>query len=162
VSAAKPKIADYPFTTLTPHLGVVSLSDDRSFVIADVPGLIEGAHRGQGLGHRFLRHIERTKVLAYLVDVSSASGREPTDDLAVIRRELELFRADLLQRPQIVVATKIDAIDDEERLTRLKAMAAELRLPVFTISAVTGQGVPALLEALWREMTGRHDEEPEP
>jgi GTP-binding protein len=162
VSAAKPKIADYPFTTLTPHLGVVSLSDDRSFVIADVPGLIEGAHRGQGLGHRFLRHIERTKVLAYLVDVSSASGREPTDDLAVIRRELELFRADLLQRPQIVVATKIDAIDDEERLTRLKAMAVELRLPVFTISAVTGQGVPALLEALWREMTGRHDEEPEP
>jgi len=162
VSAAKPKIADYPFTTLTPHLGVVGLSDDRSFVIADVPGLIEGAHRGQGLGHQFLRHIERTKVLAYIVDVSSASGREPADDLAVIRHELELFRADLLQRPQVVAANKIDAIDDEERLARLKAKAAEWRLPVFTISAVTGQGVPALLEALWREMTGRHDEDAGP
>ncbi len=158
VSAAKPKIADYPFTTLTPHLGVVSLSDDRSFVVADVPGLIEGAHRGQGLGHQFLRHIERTKVLAYLVDVSSASGREPADDLAVIRHELELFRADLLQRPQLVAANKIDALDDEERLARLRAKAAEWGLPVFTISAVTGQGVPALLEALWREMTGRHAE----
>ena len=162
VSAAKPKIADYPFTTLTPHLGVVSLSDDRSFVVADVPGLIEGAHRGQGLGHQFLRHIERTKVLAYVIDVSSASGREPADDLAVIRHELEMFRADLLQRPQVVAANKIDAIDDEERLTRLKAKAAEWRLPVYTISAVTGQGVPALLEAWWRGMTGRHDEGTEP
>ena len=158
ISAAKPKIADYPFTTLTPHLGVVSLSDDRSFVVADVPGLIEGAHRGQGLGHQFLRHIERTKVLAYIVDVSSASGREPADDLAVIRRELELFRADMLQRPQLVVAAKIDAIDDEERLARLEAKAAGWGLAVLEISAVTGQGVPALLEALWRGMIGRHDE----
>ncbi len=162
ISAAKPKIADYPFTTLTPHLGVVSLSDDRSFVVADVPGLIEGAHRGQGLGHQFLRHIERTKVLAYVVDVSSASGREPADDLAVIRRELELFRADLLQRPQVVAANKIDALDDEERLARLRAKAAEWELPVFEISAVTGRGVPALLEALWRGMTGRRDEGAEP
>ncbi len=158
VSAAKPKIADYPFTTLTPHLGVVSLSDDRSFVVADVPGLIEGAHRGQGLGHQFLRHLERTKVLAYVVDVSSASGREPADDLAVIRRELELFRADMLERPQIVAANKIDAIDDLDRLARLRAKAAEWGLAVFEISAVTGQGVPALLEALWREMNGRHGE----
>jgi len=160
VSAAKPKIADYPFTTLTPHLGVVSLSDDRSFVVADVPGLIEGAHRGQGLGHQFLRHIERTKVLAYVVDVSSASGREPADDLAVIRRELELFKPDLLERRQIVAANKVDAIDDPERLARLKAKAAEFGLAVFEISAVTGQGVPALLEALWREMTLRHEEDP--
>ena len=159
VSAARPKIADYPFTTLTPHLGVVSLSDDRSFVVADVPGLIEGAHRGQGLGHQFLRHIERTKVLLYVVDVSSASGRDPADDLAVIRRELELFRADLLQRPQMVAASKIDALDDPERLTGLEARAAEWGLPVIEISAVTGQGVPALLESLWREMTGRHVDE---
>jgi len=153
ISAAKPKIADYPFTTLTPHLGVVSLSDDRSFVVADIPGLIEGAHRGQGLGHQFLRHIERTKVLVYLVDVSSASEREPADDLTVLRRELELFRAELLERPQVVVATKIDSLDDKERVARLTAKAAEWSLPVLTISAVTGQGVPALLEAMWRGMT---------
>jgi GTPase len=153
ISAAKPKIADYPFTTLTPHLGVVSLSDDRSFVVADVPGLIEGAHRGQGLGHQFLRHIERTKVLAYLVDVSSATGRNPADDLAVIRRELELFQAELLERPQLVVATKIDSLDDPDRLAALEAKAAEWKLPVFRISAVTGEGVPTLLEGLWRGMT---------
>jgi GTPase len=161
ISAARPKIANYPFTTLTPHLGVVSLSDDRSFVVADVPGLIEGAHRGQGLGHQFLRHIERTKVLVYLVDVSSASGRDPADDLTVIRRELELFRADLLERPQLVVANKLDALDDEERVTRLRAKADEWRLPVLAISAVTGQGVPALLEAMWHGMSRRPEPESE-
>jgi GTPase len=159
ISAAKPKIADYPFTTLTPHLGVVSLSDDRSFVVADVPGLIEGAHRGQGLGHQFLRHIERTKVLVYLVDVSSASGREPADDLVIIRRELELFRAELLERPQLVAANKVDALDDPERVARLQARAAEWKLPLFPISAVTGQGVSSLLEAMWRGMT-RTDDDP--
>jgi len=152
ISAAKPKIADYPFTTLTPHLGVVRLDGDRSFVVADVPGLVEGAHRGLGLGHQFLRHIERTKILVYLVDVSSTSGREAADDLTVIRRELELFRAELLERPQLVAATKIDAVDEPERLERLRARASEWRLPVFPISAVTGQGLPALLEALWRGM----------
>lgn len=160
ISAAKPKIADYPFTTLTPHLGVVSLSDDRSFVVADVPGLIEGAHRGQGLGHQFLRHIERTKVLLYMVDVSSASGRDPADDLVVIRRELELFRAELLERPQLVAANKIDSLDEPERLARLQAKAAEWKLPVYSISAVTGQGVPSLLEAMWRGMTRTEDDEP--
>jgi GTPase len=160
ISAAKPKIADYPFTTLTPHLGVVSMSDERSFVVADVPGLIEGAHRGQGLGHQFLRHIERTKVLAYLVDVSSASGRNPADDLAIIRRELELFQAELLLRPQLVVASKIDSLDDPERLASLEAKAAEWALPVYRISAVTGEGVPRLLEAMWRGMTrpGKDDD----
>ena len=157
ISAAKPKIADYPFTTLTPHLGVVSLSGDRSFVVADVPGLIEGAHRGQGLGHQFLRHVERTKVLVYLVDVSSASGRDPGDDLGVIRREIELFRAELLERPQLVAATKIDALDDESRVARLRERAGEWRLPVFEISAVTGLGVPALLEAMWRSMVAPPD-----
>lgn len=153
ISAAKPKIADYPFTTLTPHLGVVSMSDDRSFVVADVPGLIEGAHRGQGLGHRFLRHVERTKVLVYMVDVSSASGREPADDLAVIRRELELFQAGLLERPQIVAATKVDALDDPSRLDQLEAAATALNLQVVPISAAVGTGVQALLEAVWRAMT---------
>jgi GTP-binding protein len=155
ISAAKPKIADYPFTTLTPHLGVVRLDGDRSFVVADVPGLVEGAHRGLGLGHRFLRHIERTKILVHMVDVSSASGREPADDLTAIRRELELFRAELVERPQLVAATKIDALDDEGRVERLRARAAEWHLPVFTISAVTGKGLPALLEALWRGVAAR-------
>src|SRR5438105_6273187 len=109
ISAARPKIADYPFTTLTPNLGVVRLGEDRSFVVADVPGLIEGAHRGLGLGHRFLRHLERTKVLVHLVDVSSSTGRSPADDLDTLRRELELFAPSLAAKPQIVAANKIDA-----------------------------------------------------
>ena len=109
ISAAKPKIADYPFTTLTPNLGVVALSGDRSFVVADVPGLIEGAHEGHGLGHQFLRHIERTKVLIHLVDVSGASGRDPVEDFDTIRRELELYNPELLEKPQLVAANKIDA-----------------------------------------------------
>jgi GTP-binding protein len=155
VSAAKPKIADYPFTTLTPHLGVVRLSDERSFVVADVPGLIEGAHRGQGLGHQFLRHIERTKVIVYMVDVSSASGREPADDLGVIRRELELFDASLLERPQLVAASKVDALDDPARVERLAERAALLGLPLYRISAVTGEGVAGLLEALWLRLVER-------
>jgi GTPase len=155
ISAAKPKIADYPFTTLTPHLGVVRLGDDRSFVVADVPGLIEGAHRGDGLGHQFLRHVERTKVIVYVVDVSSMSGREPADDLEVIRRELGLFQADMLGRPQLVAANKMDALDDPDRLERLRERAATLGLPLMTISAVTGEGVPALLEAVWPRLVER-------
>jgi GTPase len=149
VSAAKPKIADYPFTTLTPNLGVVTLSDDRSFVVADVPGLIEGAHSGHGLGHQFLRHIERTKVLIHLVDVSGASGRDPVEDFDIIRRELELYNPELLTKPEIVVANKMDAVDDADRVTRLEARARALQLPFFRISAVTGEGVGPLLEAGW-------------
>ncbi|HSK08268.1 MAG TPA: GTPase ObgE [Vicinamibacterales bacterium] len=155
ISAARPKIADYPFTTLTPNLGVVRLSDDRSFVVADVPGLIEGAHRGAGLGHQFLRHVERTKVLVHVVDVSSASGRNPADDLAVIRRELDLFHAPLLDRPQVVAATKIDVLDDPARLESLQAAAAALDLPVVPVSGVTGQGIQKLLEALWQRVVAR-------
>src|SRR5207302_6542523 len=116
VSAARPKIADYPFTTLTPNLGVVRLGEDRSFVVADVPGLIEGAHRGQGLGHQFLRHLERTKVLVHVVDISSATGRDAVADLDVVRHELELFQPALAARPQLVAANKIDALDDEARV----------------------------------------------
>ena len=111
ISAARPKIADYPFTTLVPNLGVVRISDDRSFVVADVPGLIEGAHRGQGLGHQFLRHLERTKVLVHLVDMSGATGRNPVEDLDTVRKELELFAPTLAAKPQIVVANKMDAVD---------------------------------------------------
>src|SRR5438477_8536512 len=128
ISAARPKIADYPFTTLTPNLGVVRLSDDRSFVVADVPGLIEGAHRGAGLGDRFLRHLERTKVLVHLVDVTSETGRDPVEDLEVVRRELELFQPALAAKPQIVVASKIDAVDDPSRVDAVRKRAAELTL----------------------------------
>lgn len=153
VSAARPKVADYPFTTLTPHLGVVSLDDDRSFVLADVPGLIAGAHQGHGLGHRFLRHLERTRVLVHLVDVSSASGRDPVDDFETICNELERFPAgsspDLARKPQLAVATKMDALDDGERLARLRGHLHARSVPLYPISAVTGDGVPVLLEAMW-------------
>lgn len=150
ISAARPKIADYPFTTLIPNLGVVGLSDDRSFVVADVPGLIEGAHRGQGLGHQFLRHLERTKVLVHLVDVSSLSGRDPVSDLDIIRKELELFAPTLASKPQIIAANKIDALDDEARAVAVEERSRALGLPFFRISGVTGAGVPALLENAWQ------------
>ena len=150
ISAARPKIADYPFTTLTPNLGVVGLSDDRSFVVADVPGLIEGAHRGLGLGHQFLRHLQRTKLLVHLVDVSGASGRNPVDDLDTVRRELELYRPELAGKPQLVAANKIDALEDEERVKGLAKRAKVLKLRFFRISGATGEGIPELLEAMWR------------
>ena len=149
ISAARPKIADYPFTTLAPNLGVVTLSDERSFVVADVPGLIEGAHAGHGLGHQFLRHVERTKVLLHLVDVSGASGRDPVDDFETIQRELGLYEGRLLDKPMLVVANKVDAVDDQSRVDRLGTHARHLGFPFFTVSAVTGQGVTALLEAAW-------------
>jgi GTP-binding protein len=152
ISAARPKIADYPFTTLTPNLGVVTLSDDRSFVVADVPGLIRGAHAGQGLGDRFLRHIERTKVLIHLVDVSSASGRDPVEDFDTIVEELRLFDPKVAAKPQIVAANKLDALDDRSRLTRLEKHVKKLGLPIHRISGVTGEGVDALLEAAWRQI----------
>jgi GTPase len=150
ISAARPKIADYPFTTLTPNLGVVALSGDRSFVVADVPGLIEGAHEGRGLGDRFLKHLERTKVLVHVVDVSGASGRDPVDDLEILRRELALFDQALASKPQLVAANKLDAVSDETGVKALAARAKKLRLPFFRISAVSGEGVPRLLEAAWK------------
>jgi GTP-binding protein len=125
VSAARPKIADYPFTTLEPHLGVVDLGDFRTFVIADIPGLIEGAHAGAGLGDRFLRHIERTKLLLHLVDVSSVSGRDAVSDYETVNRELASYNRELATRPQLVVATKTDALDEPQRLESLKARAKE-------------------------------------
>jgi GTP-binding protein len=149
VSAARPKIADYPFTTLTPNLGVVALSGDRSFVMADVPGLIEGAHEGHGLGDQFLKHLERTKVLIHLVDVSGASGRDPVDDFNTIRRELELYNPELLDKPHLVAANKIDALDDPSRLKALEKRARQLTLKCFRISGVTKAGVTELMEAAW-------------
>jgi GTP-binding protein len=152
VSAARPKIADYPFTTLEPHLGVVDLGDFHTFVIADIPGLIEGAHEGHGLGDRFLRHVERTKMLLHLVDVSSGSGRDPASDYEVINRELAAYDSDLALRPQIVVATKIDALDEPERLEHLRASARADEKPFFAISSVTGAGVRELINEIAREL----------
>jgi GTP-binding protein len=148
ISAARPKIADYPFTTLEPNLGVVDLGDFRTFVVADIPGLIEGASEGSGLGHRFLRHIERTKLILHLVDVSSFSGRRPVEDYHVINRELEKYDPDLAVRPQMVVATKIDALDDVERLNELKTAASKDKRRFFAISSATGEGVRELLRAV--------------
>jgi GTPase len=159
ISAAKPKIADYPFTTLTPNLGVVALSGDRSFVVADVPGLIEGAHEGHGLGDQFLRHIERTKVLIHLVDVSGASGRDPVEDFHTIRRELELYNPELLDKPHLVAANKTDAVDDPGRVSALEKAAKKLKLKFYRISAVTGDGVKALIEAAWPIIAKARDEE---
>lgn len=149
ISAARPKIANYPFTTLVPNLGVVALSDNRSFVVADVPGLIKGAHEGHGLGDQFLRHIERTKVLIHLVDISSESGRDPVEDLDTIRGELELYNPELLDKPHLVVANKIDAVDDPSRVTALEKRANKLKLPFFRISGVTREGTRELIEAAW-------------
>jgi len=148
VSAARPKIADYPFTTLEPHLGVVDLGDFRTFVIADIPGLIEGAHTGAGLGDRFLRHIERTKLLLHLVDVSSVSGRDAVSDYETVNRELASYNEELATRPQFVVATKIDALDEPERLESLKQKAIEDQKPFFAISSATGNGVRELVNAM--------------
>ena len=152
ISAARPKIADYPFTTLSPNLGVVRLTDDRSFVVADVPGLIEGAHEGHGLGHQFLRHIERTKVLVHLVDVSGGSGRDPLHDFDTILEELRLFDPKVAAKPQIVAATKMDAVDDPSRVDALERHVRDRGLPFFRISAVAGTGLDELLEAMWRQI----------
>jgi len=164
ISAAKPKIADYPFTTLVPNLGVVSLSGDRTFVVADVPGLIEGAHTGHGLGHRFLSHLERTKVLVHLVDMSSATGRDPVEDFKVISRELELFPGRdatgerLADKAVLVAANKMDALDDPDRLTTLERHLQSAGVPLYPVSAATGQGLDALLEAVWREVARSREE----
>jgi GTP-binding protein len=148
ISAARPKIADYPFTTLEPHLGVVQLDDYRSFVVADIPGLIEGAHLGHGLGTQFLRHIERTRLLAHLVDVSEASGRDPVHDFETIMQELRSFSEDLAAKPMIVVATKMDSAQDPARVESLRNLAKERGLPFHEISSVTGQGIDELRRAI--------------
>ena len=150
ISAARPKIANYAFTTLAPNLGVVTLTDDRSFVVADLPGLIKGAHEGHGLGHQFLRHIERTKVLVHLVDVSGLSGRDPVEDFDTIMEELRAFSAKVAAKPQLVAANKIDALDDPAAVRKLERHVRKQDLPFFRISAVTGEGVDVLLQSLWR------------
>ena len=186
VSAAKPKVADYPFTTLAPHLGVVSLDDDRSFVLADVPGLLPGAHLGIGLGDRFLRHLSRTSVLVYLVDVSEGSGRSPAADLESLLEEVAEFGHGLETKDAVVGANKIDAVSfccvgasslacdgdptpvavgsglpptrwaegsGESRLSELAAAARAHGLRFYAISGATGDGVPVLMNEIWRQVT---------
>jgi GTP-binding protein len=154
ISAARPKIADYPFTTLEPHLGVVQMPDYRSFVVADIPGLIEGAHMGAGLGIQFLRHIERTRLLVHLVDVSDATGRDPVHDFDTVMTELASFNEDLAHKPMLVVASKMDAAQDSERVASLRDMAAKRGLPFLEISSATGQGIEelkyAMAERVWQ------------
>jgi GTP-binding protein len=160
ISAAKPKIADYPFTTLEPNLGVVSIGEaphEESYVVADMPGLIEGAHLGAGLGVQFLRHIERTRILVHLVDVSDSSGRpDPVEDFKVIAGELKSFGHGLDEKPMIVVASKAD-VADAEKLKKLQTMAKRKKLPFYVISAVTGLGVEALKYAIGEKVRELRD-----
>jgi GTP-binding protein len=158
ISAARPKIADYPFTTLSPNLGVVSMTGNRSFVVADVPGLIEGAHEGHGLGDRFLKHLDRTKVLVHLVDVSGSSGRDPVEDFEAVQRELSLFSPELGAKPQLVAATKMDAVTDRGPLDELRTHVESRGLPFIGVSAVSGDGMDELLEAVWRHLQARERE----
>ncbi|NIM62595.1 MAG: GTPase ObgE, partial [Acidobacteria bacterium] len=159
ISAARPKIADYPFTTLEPHLGVVDAGDYRSFVVADIPGLIEGAHAGAGLGDRFLRHIERCRLLLHLVDGSSAE-REPVDAVRAIESELDAYSIKLAAKPSFLVVTKADAIQEAGPARRLLAWAEENNRPCFTISAVTGEGLQELIGKIvdWVEAAAAEDE----
>lgn len=148
VSAARPKIADYPFTTLSPNLGVVSLGEGKSFVMADIPGLIEGAHTGAGLGHNFLRHVERTRLLVHVLDTAGTEGRDPLDDFRIINRELALYNEKLANRPQLIVTNKMDLPDSENNLVKIKNELAE-RYEIFPISAVTGLGTTELVRRIY-------------
>ncbi len=149
VSRARPKIADYPFTTLVPNLGVVGLPGGRSFVLADIPGLIEGASEGHGLGHRFLRHVERTRVLLHLIEVSAEPGRDPLHDYDVINRELQRYSPELAERPQIVALSKLDLTETHEAFASWREKFAARGITLYGVSAATGEGVRELLEILW-------------
>ena len=154
LSAARPKIADYPFTTLVPALGLVRLDEERSFVIADVPGLIPGAAEGKGLGLRFLRHLERTRFLVHLLDLDPTTGRDPVDDWRTIQAELETYSPELAARPQLIAANKTDLDGVAPRLARVVAFGRRRKLPVIPIAARTGQGLDALRVALGAALSG--------
>ena len=146
MSAARPKIADYPFTTLEPHLGVVGMSDHRSFVVADIPGIIEGAHEGKGLGLRFLQHVERTRAIAVLIPVDSPDPQATYD---LLRKEAASYSTELAAKPHVVVVTKTDLTTPRSPLPTIRTQAGA---PIVTISAVTRQGIPELLEVLWKTL----------
>lgn len=146
ISAATPKIADFPFTTLIPQLGVVYLGEERSFVAADLPGIIENAHQGAGLGHQFLKHIERTRVLLFIIDLSGAEGRDPLQDYINLKQELQLFEQELVEKPRVIAANKLDLPFADKNFQLFRSRVSDA--PVFPISAVTGEGVKPLLEEL--------------
>jgi GTP-binding protein len=152
VSRARPKIADYPFTTLTPNLGVVGLGEGRSFVLADIPGLIEGAAEGAGLGLRFLKHVERTRVLLHLIEISPDPEREPEKDYVTINAELAKYDEELAKRPQIVALNKIDVTETREAYPALRDRFAARGIELHAVSGVSGEGVKELLEGLWKHI----------
>jgi GTP-binding protein len=162
ISAARPKIADYPFTTLVPNLGVVRVDEAHAFVVADIPGLIEGAHTGAGLGHQFLRHIERTRLLVHLVDVSALTGRDPWEDFQIVNRELAAYSERLAERPQIVALNKVDMPDAGPVIADLTPRLEAMGYPIYRISSLTGEGVPALLYAISDRLKALPVEAPPP
>ena len=149
LSAARPRIADYPFTTLEPHLGVVALDAERSFVMTDIPGLIAGAHLGRGLGVRFLKHVERTRLLLHLIDVAEYSGRDPVEDYSTILKELESFSPTVAGKPMLLVASRVDAAGEGDRLAALRDFCRALGKSLYEISCVTGEGLEELKRAAW-------------
>lgn len=150
LTRANPKIADYPFTTLSPNLGVMELDWDRKLVIADIPGLIEDAHKGAGLGHEFLRHIERTKLIAHVIDVSDFRERDPIEAFNAISKELKLYSPELIRKPQVVIANKIDMLSDRDLLRELENYFKSKGYDFFAVSALTGEGLQELREGLWK------------
>jgi len=152
LSAARPRIADYPFTTIEPSLGVVAIDKEKSFVMADIPGLIAGAHQGRGLGDRFLKHVERTRLLLHLIDVAEHSGRDPIEDYSVIQKELESFSPVIAQKPMLLVASRVDASGEGDRLIALREFCREQRRPLYEISSVTGAGLEELKHAAWAKL----------
>ena len=159
LTAARPQIADYPFTTLVPNLGVVTAEDETRYVIADIPGLIEGAHRGEGLGDKFLRHISRTTLLLHVLDVTRTTPQDPLADWETVNRELELFDGELMKKPQIVVANKIDVPEAGEKVRTLQSALALRQIPFFAVSALRGEGLAAL-QAFMGEMLAREKRQP--
>ncbi|ADC89308.1 GTP-binding protein Obg/CgtA [Thermocrinis albus DSM 14484] len=154
LTRARPKIADYPFTTLSPVLGVLEIDEERRLVLADIPGLIEGASQGRGLGHEFLRHIERTRILLHLVDISDGASMDPVEAFRIVNKELGEYSEELLKKPQIVVGTKLDALSDRTKLDTLKRTFEDMGYPFLAVSAVTGEGLDQLVDTLWSVYVG--------
>ncbi len=146
ITAARPKIANYPFTTLVPNLGVVNYAPEQSFVVADIPGIIKGAHEGIGLGHEFLRHVERTRFLLHVLDVSGIEGRDPIDDYKVLNKELKLYDPKLAKKKQVIVLNKMDLVYDSEVIETVAAFFTKKKLPVFVVSAATGKGLQPVVD----------------
>lgn len=159
LSAARPKIADYPFTTIKPSLGVVPYKNARSFVMADIPGIIEGAHEGAGLGYRFLKHLERSGILLHLVDISWMPERDPLAEFESVNRELAMFSPELAAKEQVVVITKLDLTQTRERLPEIENWFEQRGIPIFSLSSATGEGIAELLDEIARRLWGVIEEE---